>query len=182
MTTKNEATGESKASRVYQDCGDGTYKLFSLSGETFTHFTTWLAMLEFCNRHSILPIKQQQQSRTETIDQLISAMLNALRLVQSLDQAEKSTAPNAHIVDLDPQARQQVCAAITAGQRLQLEFHAIDARECAARITELNQRESRIRKSLDALGQNATAGLLRELSEVVDEKAAITKALDIRKV
>src|SRR5215471_507653 len=84
-------------------------------------------------------------SRTETVQQLIAAMLKALQLVKALDETEKDgrhSVPKLayvdvenkdilplealHIVDLDPKARQQICAAIMAGQRLQLEFNVGD--------------------------------------------------------
>lgn len=71
------------------------------------------------------------QNRTETIDQLISAMLRALQTVRTLDQSEN--------IHLDEQARQQVCAAIMAGQRLQLEFNVGDVSELRDRVSTLEQ-------------------------------------------
>lgn len=56
------------------------------------------------------------------------------------------------------------------------------AEKAAARLCELEGEERRLRRSLRALGQNATAGLLKQLRDVLDERAQIIRALDIRKV
>jgi hypothetical protein len=83
-------------------------------------------------------------SRTDTIDQLINAMLQALQLVRSLDNQPASADVPGYSVKLDPQARLQVCAAITAGQRLQLEFHVVDKRDVELEALKMLQTADRV--------------------------------------
>lgn len=71
-------------------------------------------------------------------------------------------------VELDPKAFEQIQKTVTAAS--------------SERLDELMQEERRLRRSIVTLGRNATVKLIKQLREIVDERAQIIRTLDIRKV